>query len=89
MTDLDPSTDENRFVYGKAEHQVSALTYAVSGLEKSVRNDLVGIWTQGLDNQEQVTVYEGHRYTYQLRISSAESPRYSASAAPAMIFMIL
>ena len=72
LTDLDPNTDESRFVYGMADHHVSALTYAVSGLEKSVRNDLEGVWTQGLEDQEQVTVYEGHRYTYQLRISSAE-----------------
>ncbi|MBQ4640296.1 MAG: BspA family leucine-rich repeat surface protein, partial [Clostridia bacterium] len=73
LTDLDPNTDENRFVYGKSSHTVSALTYAVSGLQKAVKNDLVGIWTQGLDGQEQVTVYEGHYYTYSLRVSSAEN----------------
>ncbi|MBQ7139035.1 MAG: BspA family leucine-rich repeat surface protein, partial [Clostridia bacterium] len=73
LTDLDPNTDENRFVYGKYSHTVSSLTYAVSGLQKAVKNDLVGIWTQGLDGQEQVTVYEGHYYTYSLRVSSAEN----------------
>ncbi|MBQ8618824.1 MAG: Cna B-type domain-containing protein, partial [Clostridia bacterium] len=73
LTDLDPNTDENRFVYGKTSNTVSALAYAVSGLQKAVKNDLVGIWTQGLDGQDQVTVYEGHYYTYSLRVSSAEN----------------
>lgn len=75
LTGLNPDTvpDENRFVYGKCDHNVSALVYAVSGLEKSVSDDLVGIWTQGLDGQEQVTVYEGLGYSYRLRVSSAEN----------------
>ncbi len=71
MTDLDPNTDEGRFVYGRADVNVARLNYAVSGLEKRVKNDLVGIWTQGLSGQEQVTVYEGHNYTYRLNVSSS------------------
>ena len=71
LTDLDPNTDEGRFVYGRADVNIAKLNYAVSGLEKRVQNDLVGIWTQGLSNQEQVTVYEGHNYTYRLNVSSA------------------
>lgn len=75
LTGLNPDTvpGENRFVYGKCDHSVSSLVYAVSGLEKSVSDDLVGIWTQGLDGQEQVTVYEGLGYSYRLRVSSAEN----------------
>ncbi len=75
LTGLDPNTQpgENRFVYGKCANTVSSLTYAVSGLEKAVSNDLYGIWTQGLDGQEQVTVYEGHPYSYRLRVSSSEN----------------
>ncbi|MBP3656202.1 MAG: Cna B-type domain-containing protein [Clostridia bacterium] len=73
LTDLDPATDENRFVYAKTEHEVSMLAYAVSALKKMVRNDLVGVWTQGLDGQEQVTVFEGHPYTYNLTVSTAAS----------------
>ena len=73
MTNLDPNTDENRFVYGKVPVQMDLLTMAVSGITKSVQNDLVGVWTQGLKDQEQVTVYEGHNYTYRLRVSSSES----------------
>ncbi|MBP3541738.1 MAG: BspA family leucine-rich repeat surface protein [Clostridia bacterium] len=75
MTGLNPNTKpgENRFVYGKCSNNVTSLTYAVSGLDKAVSNDFVGIWTQGLDGQEQVTVYEGLGYSYRLRVSSAET----------------
>ena len=73
LTDLDPETDENRFLYGKASVRLDLLTMAVSGIAKTVQNDLVGMWTQGLADQEQVTVYEGHNYTYRLRVASSES----------------
>ncbi len=73
MTDLDPNTDENRFVYAKAPVHLDLITAALSGISKVVQNDLVGEWTQGLADQEQVTVYEGQNYTYRLRVSSSES----------------
>ena len=73
LTDLDPNTDENRFVYGKTSNMVGTLTYEVSGLKKMVKNNLMGIWAQGLDGQDQVTVYEGQHYTYRLHVSSADS----------------
>jgi len=73
LTDLDPSTDEEHFLYSDDILDLTTLTYAVSGLEKTVRSDLVGVWSQGLDGQEQVTVYEGHNYTYKLHISSADN----------------
>ncbi len=72
MTDLDPTTDENRFVYGEAQNVINVNMYALSGLAKSVSNDLVGLWTQGLDGQDQVTVYEGQKYTYRLKVSSTD-----------------
>jgi len=70
ITNLDPATDENRFVYATTNHIVSALDYALSDLKKQVKNDLGGNWTQGLAEQEQVTVFEGHPYTYSLTVSS-------------------
>ena len=72
LKDIDPNTDENRFLYGKTTNYINVLAYTVSGLEKTVKNDLEGVWSQGLDGQQQITVYEGHTYTYRLRISSAE-----------------
>ncbi len=77
MTDLDPNTDENRFVYAKCDVNVDVITSAVSGITKAVKNDLYGIWTQGLDGQEQVTVYEGQNYTYRLRVESTAGTRTS------------
>ncbi|MBE5804636.1 MAG: Cna B-type domain-containing protein, partial [Clostridiales bacterium] len=73
MTDLDPNTDESRFVYGKAPVRLDLITSALSGIAKAVQNDLEGVWTQGLADQDQVTVYEGQSYTYRLRVSSSES----------------
>ncbi|MBR6524979.1 MAG: BspA family leucine-rich repeat surface protein, partial [Clostridia bacterium] len=71
LKDLDTNTDEERFLYAKTSTGVTALFYTVSGLEKSVKSDMAGVWSQGLEEQEQVTVYEGQSYTYRLRVSSA------------------
>ena len=62
---------DNRFVYGQADAAVEVVTSTESNLDKMVCDDLLGIWTQGLEGQEQVSVYEGHGYTYRLRVSSA------------------
>ena len=70
MTDLNPNHDNPVFVYSSAENTINVEMYAVSSLNKSVSNDLVGVWTQGLAGQEQVTVYEGQNYTYRLRVES-------------------
>ncbi|MBR6524667.1 MAG: BspA family leucine-rich repeat surface protein, partial [Clostridia bacterium] len=72
LKELDPNTDENRFVYGKNSTRINVLTYAVSGMEKTVKSDLDGVWTHGLLGQEAASVYEGQTYTYRLRVSSAE-----------------
>ncbi len=71
LTDLDPTTDECRFVYAEAEVNLSVVTQMLNGYRKDVRDPLVsGKWTQGLLDQEQVTVYEGHPYIYRLRLSN-------------------
>ena len=73
LTGLNPNSkpDDNRFVYGKVDVGINVVTYTASNLDKMVSDDLVGIWTQGLDGQEQVSVYEGLGYTYRLRVSSS------------------
>lgn len=70
LTDLDPETDENRFLYAKAGTSLTINLEALAGIAKLVQDDLKGVWTQGLDGQEQVNVYEGHNYTYRLRVTS-------------------
>lgn len=76
LTGLDPDTTatDNRFLYAKADVNLNVNTSAVSGIAKTVKDDLsTSGWTQGLDGQEQVVVYEGHNYSYRLRVSSSEN----------------
>ena len=72
MTNLDPNSDEERFLYAKADVNLTVDQMAETEYVKSVKNDLDGIWTQGLDGQQQVNVYEGQYYTYRLRVASAK-----------------
>lgn len=74
MTGLNPDSDPDdaRFVYAYDLTRTDVNFSAISGISKLVRDDLDGVWTQGLANQKQVTVFEGHDYSYRLRISSAE-----------------
>lgn len=74
LTDLDPTTDENRFLYASAPVRLSVDKQALSGINKKVASDLVGNYTQGLrSDKEKVTVYEGHTYTYRMRVKSADN----------------
>lgn len=74
LTDLDPTTDENRFLYASAPVRLSVDKQALSGINKKVASDLVGNYTQGLrSDSEKVTVYEGHTYTYRMRVKSADN----------------
>ena len=75
LTGLNPETgDDSRFLYAKVDVNLNVNTSAVSGIAKAVKDDFVTDgWTQGLDGQEQVVVYEGHGYTYRLRVASSES----------------
>ena len=72
MTGLNPDSDpdEARFVYAWAPVTTTVNFAAISGLAKMVSTELDGIWTQGLDGQTQATVYEGHNYTYRLKVTS-------------------
>ena len=75
LTGLNPNTgSDSRFLYAKVDVNLNVNTAAVSGIAKTVRDDLGNAgWTQGLDGQAQVVVYEGHNYTYRLRVASSES----------------
>ncbi len=72
FTDLDPNTDDGRFVYARVSVSPHVNMDAHTEYVKYVSNDLEGIWTQGLSGQTQVNVYEGHNYTYRLTVSSAK-----------------
>ena len=72
MTGLNPDSDPDdaRFVYAFAPVTTSVNFAAISGLAKTVSTKLNGVWTQGLNGQTQATVYEGHDYTYRLKVTS-------------------
>lgn len=72
LTDLDPNSDEARFVYAKADVNLTVDQMAATEYAKTVMKDLDGIWTQGLEGQQQVNLYEGQAYTYRLRVASAK-----------------
>jgi len=72
FTDLDPNTDDGRFVYARVPITPRVNMDAHTEYVKYVSSDLEGIWTQGLDGQHQVNVYEGHNYTYRLTVASAK-----------------
>ncbi len=72
FTDLNANTDDGRFVYARAPITPRVNMDAHTEYVKFVSSDLEGIWTQGLDGQTQVNVYEGHNYTYRLTVSSAK-----------------
>ena len=80
LTGLNPNTKpgEYRFVYDDAEVNLNVNTSAVSGIAKLVKDDLsTAGWTQGLEGQTQVVVYEGHNYTYRLRVDSSGNTKTS------------
>ena len=70
--DLDPTSDQERFVYAKATVNLNVDQMAETEYVKSVQSDLDGIWTQGLEGQTQVNLYEGQTYTYRLRVASCK-----------------
>ena len=70
--DLDPTSDKERFVYAKAVVNLNVDQMAQTEYAKAVQSDLDGIWTQGLEGQTQVNLYEGQAYTYRLRVASCK-----------------
>ena len=77
LTNLDPNTDDPLFVYGRTDVNLNIDRSATTDYNKTVSSDLEGIWTQGLNNQVQVNVYEGQNYTYRLRVASSEGTQTS------------
>ena len=75
MTDLDPETDDRRFVYSTGWERITVDQMEQTEFVKSVRADADGIWSRGSGNSQAVTVMEGQDYTYRLRIASKSDSR--------------
>ena len=65
LTDLDPNSDSNSFVYARAENDISADTSALTNLTKRVSVNDNGVYGDGL-GENAMNVYEGGNYTYRL-----------------------
>ena len=75
-SDLDPETDDERFIYSEARYDVEAVTAAVSGLNKRVmaKNDSSWVYT--------ATVSPGEIYRYRLRFMNS----YTANAKDMVLY---
>ena len=76
MSDLDPDSDEERFVYLRVSESIrdADLSEQVE-FRKDARADLDGTWGRGTRDENQVTVTEGGKYTYRLTVASKQDAR--------------
>nr|MCR5376141.1 Cna B-type domain-containing protein [Lachnospiraceae bacterium] len=76
MSDLDPDSDEERFVYLRVSESIrdADLSEQVE-FRKDARADLDGAWGRGTRDENQVTVTEGSKYTYRLTVASKQDAR--------------
>ncbi len=75
MTDLDPNSNDRRFVYSIGWEQIRIDQMEQTEFVKSVRADADGIWSKGAGSGQEVTVREGQDYTYRLRIAAKRDSR--------------
>ena len=73
MSDLDPDSDDERFVYmvGDANLRNIDISQQVE-FRKDARADQNGSWGKGIRDENQVTVTEGGKYTYRLTVASRQ-----------------
>ena len=65
MRDLDPETDDEKFIYAEAGHLISILLLADAGLTKTVKNASEHIY------RDVSLVHQNGEYTYKLRYSAS------------------
>ncbi|MBQ6288402.1 MAG: Cna B-type domain-containing protein [Clostridia bacterium] len=76
MSDLDPDSDEERFVYLRVSESIrdADLSEQVE-FRKDARADQGDSWGRGTRDENQVTVTEGGRYTYRLTVASKQDAK--------------
>ena len=76
MSDLDPDSDEERFVYLRALENIrdADLSEQVE-FRKDARADQGDTWGRGTRDENQVTVTEGGKYTYRLTVASKQDAK--------------
>lgn len=66
MTNLDEKRDTNSFVYANSANELSLVSSAATGLQKSIDTNDSGAYSQGLGDSDQRNVYEGGVYSYRI-----------------------
>lgn len=76
MSDLDPDSDEERFVYLRVSESIrdADLSEQVE-FRKDARADQGDSWGRGTRDENQVTVTEGGKYTYRLTVASKQDAK--------------
>ena len=77
MTDLDPDSNDRRFVYSYDWEPLTVDIAEQTEFSKSVRSDTEGLWSKGTKDLHQVTVLEGGNYTYRLQVTSMKNTQVS------------
>lgn len=71
MSDLDPDTDEARFVYLYGEVGLGGIDVMEQvEFRKDVRAGSTGGWSKGTEGETQVAVAEGGQYTYRMTVAA-------------------
>ncbi|MBQ9818897.1 MAG: Cna B-type domain-containing protein, partial [Bacteroidales bacterium] len=71
MTDLDPDTDEARFVYLYGSIGLGGIDIMEQvEFRKDVRAGNTGVWATGTEGETQVTATEGGNYTYRMTVAA-------------------
>ena len=78
MSDLDPDSDEEQFVYMRGMQDLRNIDISEQvEFRKDVRTDPGGTWGKGTRDENQVTVTEGGEYTYRLTVASRQDSKTS------------
>ena len=73
MSDLDPDSDEERFVYMRCQENIRNVDLSEQvELRIDARAKQGDTWGRGIRNENQVTVTEGDNYTYRLTVASKQ-----------------
>ena len=78
MSDLDPNSDEERFVYMRGSEDLRNIDLSEQvEFRKDARADQGDTWGRGTRDENQVTVTEDGKYTYRLTVASKQDTKTS------------
>ncbi len=69
MKDLDPNTDDKKFLYAQADHTMNMLVYTTTGLDKKVKAEYDNAYSY------KTFTYEDSTYSYNLRFATDDATK--------------